>query len=559
MDPLEVPALIAGAGPAGMMLALLLRRLGVSACVVERRGGPQRAPAAHVVNARTFEICRQAGVDMQALEAASTPPTDAGATYWVTKLGGEVFGRLCFERQEDDVLALTPTPLRNLSQHRFEPILLDALGASGAEAPRFGHRWLSAEADADGVTSTVEEIGSGRRYEIRSRYLVGADGAGSPVRRWLGITPLGPDRLMSFVMIHFEANLRALVHDCPGVLYWICDPDCMGTLVAHDIEREWVFMHSWDSDRESVESYDAARCEALVRHALTTPDVDLTIRTISPWVMTCQVAERYRDGRVFLIGDAAHRFPPTGGLGLNTGVQDAHNLAWKLAAVLAGNAPATLLDSYERERRPVAEYNAEQSLLNAARLLEVPRALGFSEDHEVARRNFAAVLDSESARREVAAVIDNQAEHFDMLGLQLGFAYEDGALLPDGDARPAVANPVREFVPCSHPGARLPHGWLPDGRSSSLDLIRLDRLTLLVGPDGSAWLEAARSIRPALACLTIGAGDTDLRDWWSSVLGMATGGALLVRPDQHIAFRSRAAVADPVAVLQRAVAAALGG
>jgi len=550
----EIDILIVGAGPTGMMMGLLLERLGVSACIVERRPGPQRAPAAHVVNARTFEICRQAGVDMAALAWASKPPADAGATYWVTRLGGEVLGRLPFERQEDDVLGLTPTPLRNLSQHRFEPILLEALRSSGAEAPRYGQRWMSAEHDAEGVTSTISDVESGRSYEIRSRYLVAADGAGSPVRKWLGIAPVGPDRMQSFIMIHFAADLRGLVRDCPGVLYWINDPDCAGTFVAHDIDREWVFMHSWDPEREPAESYDAACCEALVRRAMVRADVPLEIRTISSWGMTCQVAERYRDGRCFLAGDAAHRFPPTGGLGLNTGVQDAHNLAWKLGAVLSHTAQPALLDTYQSERQPVAQYNAEQSLQNAVRLMEVPRALGFSPDREEARRNFDAILADAERRREVGAAIENQAEHFDMLGLQLGYSYEHGALLDDGSERPAVDNPVRQFVPSSRPGARLPHGWLVGGRST-LDLIRFDRLSLLVGPEGEAWLEAARTIDPALNCVCV-AADLDPSGWWSSVAEMSAGGALLVRPDQHIAFRARGAVVDTRAALRRAVDAA---
>ena len=559
MNDIDVPVLIVGAGPVGLMTGLLLRRLGIASHIVERRSGLQRAPAAHVVNARTFEICRQAGVDMGAIAAAATPPADGGATYWVTKLGGEVLGRLPYERQDDDVLAFTPTPLRNLSQHRFEPILLEALLASGAAPPRFGHRWQSATAEADGMTSRVTEVDTGRDYEIRSRYLIAADGAGSPVRKSRGIAPVGPDRLQSFVMIHFEANLRSLVRDCPGVLYWINDPDCRGIFIAHDIDREWVFMHSWDPERESADSYDSARCEALVRRALARPDVELTMRNISPWVMTCQVAERYRDGRVILVGDAAHRFPPTGGLGLNTGVQDAHNLAWKLAAVLDGTAPDALLDTYQCERQPVAQYNAEQSLQNAMRLLEVPRALGFSDDREAARRNFDEMLGDAARRQEVAAAIAGQAEHFDMLGLQLGYAYAQGALLPDGSAPAVLANPVRDFAPSSRPGARLPHGWVPHdaGRRSTLDLIPLDRLTLLVGPAGAAWLEAARALEPRLACVHIGVDVADGHDWWTSIAGMGADGALLVRPDQHVAFRARTAVADPHAALQRAVAATL--
>jgi 2,4-dichlorophenol 6-monooxygenase len=557
---IDVPVLVVGAGPVGMMTALLLRRLGIAALVVEQREGPQRAPAAHVINARTFEICRQAGVDMDAIAAAAQPPADAGATYWVDKLGGEILGSLPFERQEDDVLAVTPTPLRNLSQHRFEPILFDALRDAGAEAPRYGHQWESAIADADGVTSTIVERG-GEPYRVRSRYLVAADGAGSRVRKSLGIGLSGPDRLQSFVMIHFAADLRRLVGEHLGVLYWTCDPDCLGTFVAHDIDREWVFMHFWDPQREPIERFDAAYCERLVRRAIAVPDIEFELRTISPWTMTCQVAERYRDGRVFLVGDAAHRFPPTGGMGLNTGVQDAHNLAWKLAAVLDGAARPPLLDSYERERRPVALYNADQSLQNALRLLEVPRALGFNEDADEARRAFRATLADPAGRAAVAAAIAQQAEHFDMLGLQLGYAYDEGALLPDGSAPSAPGNPVRDFVPSSRPGARLPHGWVGAGdeRCSSLDLVQSNRLTLLVGGAANGWVAAAAAQQPALHCLRIGADVSDPDDWWGTVAGMPADGALLVRPDQHVAFRARSTVADKGAVLQAAVDAAFGG
>ena len=556
MERIDVPVLIVGAGPVGLMAGLLLARQGVTSHIVERRAGAQRAPAAHVVNARTFEICRQAGVDMQAVQAAATDPADAGFTYWVTKLGGEVLGRLPFERQGDDVLAVTPTPLRNLSQHRFEPILLDALAASGG-APRYGHRWDAAQQDDDGVTSRITDLESERVYEVRSRYLLAADGAGSPVRKSLGIPQLGPERLQSFVMIHFEANLRALVGDCPGVLYWVCDPECAGTFVAHDIDREWVFMHGWDPAHESADRYDRAACEAIVRRALARHDMPLTVRTISPWTMTCQVAERYREGRAFLIGDSAHRFPPTGGLGLNTGVHDAHNLAWKLAAVESGWASTALLRTYETERQPVARYNADRSLQNAVRLLEVPRALGFGEDVEESKRRFAQTIGDAARRRELAAAIENQAEHFDMLGLQLGFAYDDGAVVADGSDKPAPANPVRDFIPTSRPGARLAHGWVERGgrRVSTLDLVSLDRFTLLTGPRGSAWIEAARKIDLPIQCLRIDRDFADPAGWWTSVAEMERNGVLVVRPDQHVAFRSRHGAADHQAVLEGALAA----
>src|SRR5262249_37959867 len=204
--------------------------------------------------------------------------------------------------------------------------------------------------DGEGVTSRIRDSASGTVYEPRSRWLIAADGAASPVRKLLGIEQIGPDRLQSFVMIHFEANLRPLVGHRPGVLYWTTEPGATGTFVAHDIDSTWVYMHPWDPDRESVQDYSEAVCAGIVRRAMGTDAYPFTLRTVRTWSMTAQVAERYRERRIFLVGDAAHRFPPTGGLGLNTGVQDAHNLVWKIAAVEAGWAPDALLDTYTAER-----------------------------------------------------------------------------------------------------------------------------------------------------------------------------------------------------------------
>lgn len=563
MSDREVPVLIVGGGPTGLTLALLLRRFGIDALVVERRTDMKKAPAAHVVNARTFEILRQAGADMAPFEAASKDPHDAGSVYWVTKLGGEVIGRLPFERQGEETLAYTPTPLRNLSQHRFEPILLDALLAAGAETPSYGLAWESAVDDGEIVTSTLRDVATGQTVRIRSRYLLAADGAGSPVRKSLGIAMNGPDVLQHFVMVHFAANLRDVVRDAPGVLYWVSDPSCRGTFIAHDIDREWVWMLESDGTSRAP---DVAECKASIRAAIARNDVDVRVLNVSPWVMTCQIAERYREGRIFLVGDAAHRFPPTGGLGLNTGVQEAHNLAWKLAAVLGDRAPDSLLDSYEGERLPVAQYNADQSLQNAFRLFEVPQALGFSPDPDEARHGFDEALGDPVRREAVVAAIANQAEHFDMLGLQLGYRYAAGAFVAEAEAAtdgedPVPANPVREFLPTSRPGARLPHGWLRGGGGpiSTLDLVPVTAPVLLVGADGESWVNAARAMTPELACVRIGLDVEDPDGWWSNVARLSPQGALLVRPDQHVAFRSRGAHEDPAAVLGGAVAAIFGG
>ncbi len=541
----HTPALVVGAGPSGMTCALLLSRLGIASRIIERRAALQSAPAAHVVNARTFEILRAAGVDTRAIAAACQDPADASQVFWVTTLAGEELGRLPFERQGDESLAFTPTPLRNLSQHRLEPILLAELRRCADIAVAYGHEWESAEQDRDGVTSRIRDHTSGAVYEARSRWLIAADGAASPIRKLLGIKPSGPDRLQSFIMIHFEANLRRLVAHRSGVLYWTTARGATGAFVAHDIDSTWVYMHPWDPDNESVQDYTDAACAAIVRRAMGTDAYPLTIRTVRAWTMTAQVAERYRAQRIFLVGDAAHRFPPTGGLGLNTGVQDVHNLAWKIGAVEAGWASDGLLDSYETERRPVAQRNADVSLRNAMRMGEVFQVLASRDDDSGAAPNASDAL---------RAAIANQAEHFDMLGLQLGVTYESGAIAVDGNEKPHEQS-VRNYLPSSRPGARVPHAWVTRAsvRISTLDLFTYGRFTLVVGLAGQAWTDAAPGALP-IDHVVIGRDVIDADGHWMKLLGIDAGGAVLVRPDQHVAWRSRDAVADPAGTLTRALA-----
>jgi 2,4-dichlorophenol 6-monooxygenase len=561
MHRIEVPVLIVGAGPVGMTASILLARQGMANLVVDRRPGPHRAPQAHVVNPRTLEIFRGAGLDSSVLRAQATPREDGSHVAWVTTLAGTEVGRLPYERQGDETLEYTPTPLLNLSQHRLEPLLLNHLRTHELATLRYRHEWAGLEQDAEGVTARVRDLERGDEYEVRSQWLLAADGASSRVRKAVEIEMIGPDRLQSFVMIHFEANLRAVVRERPAILFWTLDPECTGAFVAHDIDHTWVFMHAHDPDTQPIGQFTEAACAAIVRRAIGPANVDLVVRDVSPWTMTAQVAARYRAGRVVLVGDSAHRFPPSGGMGMNTGVQDVHNLAWKLRAVTDGWADAALLDTYETERRPVAQRNADQSLVNAVKMLELFTELGITGDPAAVRAALDAALTDADGRARIRQAIERQQDHFDMFGLQLGVGYETGALVPDGSNPPAPANPVRDYVPTSRPGARLPHAWVEHGgtRRSVLDLVATDGLTLLAATDGAAWVEASERCTPVpVRCLVAGRDFADTEGHWARVCEIGTDGALLVRPDQHVAWRAAKAPADRTARLREAVSEVVG-
>jgi 2-polyprenyl-6-methoxyphenol hydroxylase-like FAD-dependent oxidoreductase len=534
----DVDVLIVGAGPVGMLGGILASRQGLTALVVERRDGPQTSPAAHVVNARTYEICRQAGLDMERIFAAGKSEADAGHVNFVSRLSGDLIGRLPFERQGEACLEYTPTPLRNLSQHRFEPILADELRASPGAELRYRYQWEHSEQLDDGVVSDIVDLDTGETTRVRSRYVIGCDGAGSGVRKLLGIEMVGPPLLQCYLMIHFAADLRALTAERPAVLHFTLDPEATGAFIAHDVESDWVFMHAIDPSTESVDDYDDGRCVEVIEKAAGT-ELDARIVGKGTWWMSSQTVDSMGRGRIFLAGDSAHRFPPTGGLGLNSGVQDIHGLMWRLAAIVAGRASDALLDSYEIERIPVAQNNAHQSLTNAIKMVEVPAALG--TDAEPTRERLHASLNDPTKADAIAAAVELQREHFDLFGLQLGYVYAEGALVPEGP--PAEPGSPSEYEPTARPGARMPHAWLEEvGGRSTLDLVPLDRPVLFSFGDHEVWGDARGSAD--VATVRVGV-DTPALDSWRKVCDVGESGALLVRPDHHVAWRAHTSAQAP--------------
>ncbi len=540
---LETQVLIVGAGPVGQMAALLLARQGVQSIIVDRRETRLTAPKAHAVNSRTLEICEAVGVSAEKIRNTGAPADEAGWVRFVSTLTGAHFGHLPYERQQDDVKDLTPFPLSNIAQPDFEELLEAELLRCPQVTLLRGTECLSVTETADGVMASVTSAET-EAEKISCRYVIAADGANSPIRSALGIDLEGPEGLQHNMMIHFEADLRPLVADRPGILYFLFEPDAQGALIAYDHGKTWVLMHGFDPSTASPESFDDATCRGLVEKAVGASLPDLQIKNVGPWTMCAQVAERYRAGRIFLAGDAAHRFPPTGGLGLNTGIGDAQNIAWKIAAVENGWAGDALLDSYETERRPVAQINTEQSLENAGKMFDLFAAL-YGADPEKTRERFDAMCHDPAAFPELAPAIELQRPHFDSLNLQLGYRYVSDAIIDAEPLERDAAIDISRYIPSTQTGAILPHQWVQkDGETRSLmSLVPMDRFTLLVGPDGGEWANLIERSTAPIELLVDGLNfETDAE--WHGFSDLPDQGALLIRPDRHIAQRYESVCSD---------------
>ena len=527
----EVPVLIIGGGPVGLTASILLSQAGVRSLLVERHPGTAIHPKARGINARSMEMYRQCGVEA-AIRKAGLPPERAGFIVWARTLAGEEIERRVPWRSGAQSAAVSPVRNCLCAQDDLEPVLRDFAERQPGARLRFSTEVTACEQDDTAVTATLVDRASGTQERIKAQYAIAADGAQSTVRQQLGVPMLGQENVYDSVNILLNADLRPWTADRPAALYFIEQPKMRGTfLTINGIDRWGFLVNSLAAYGYKASDFTPERSAELVRTAAGVADLDVKILGVVPWTASARVAERYRTGRIFLAGDAAHEMPPTGGFGMNTGVQDVHNLAWKLACVLRGAASPRLLDTYHDERQPLGQTTTQQSLNNAISMGRLNRAAGTA-----------------GAR----------PEYLNEQGMIFGAQYESSAVVPDGTAPPAVANPITDYVPSARPGGRAPHVALERGgqRLSTIDLVGKD-FVLLTATAGRAWSAAARDL--GLGAFAIGDGGlTDPDGQWATAYDLEDAGAVLVRPDGYVGWRSRGMTADPAASLREAIACIMG-
>ena len=373
---LEVPVLIVGGGPVGLTASLLLSRLGIKSLLVERHPGTAIHPKARGINARTMEIFHQQGIEDE-VRAAGLPSDKLGFIVWTRTLAGEEIERRVPWGQSEKRAETTPVRACLCAQHYLEPVLRRCAERQLSSELRFDTELTTFEQSDGSVLATITDTRSGKTEQVRARYVIAADGAQSRIRATVGIAMQGQKDVYDSVNVLLEADLRPWTQDRPAALYFIENEEMRATFLTINAHDSWGFLvNSLRAHGRKPEDFTPEFSADMIRRAVGKPDLPVKVLGVAPWLASAHVAERYREGRVFLVGDAAHEMPPTGEFSMNLGGhRPRQNLCWKLAAVLKGKAADALLDSYNDERQPFGKAITEQALANAASMGRMEKKL----------------------------------------------------------------------------------------------------------------------------------------------------------------------------------------
>ncbi len=539
MKTTVLEVVVVGGGPCGLFAALLLARSGVAVTLLEKHSGVLEHPKAMLLSRRSAEALRMNGIHAE-LEAF-----DGGApshlTLWAAGLAkGEIYGHTAMPAENPQ---LSTCRNLHLPQPELERILRRKAVEAGVDC-RFGHRLESSVWTGDCVHLNVHSSADNRHYRLRTRYVIAADGAASAVRNTLGIPVKGPGDLGHFLNVHFEADYGDLADGRRARLYNIFHPDGCEFFVAVNGTNRWL-MHHFLMPGDAPEDYPAARLADIIRSFSGRPEVAVRILGISPWVMSPKVATTFRQGPFFLVGDAAARLSPAGGLGLNTGLQSVHNLTWKLALVLQNKASPRLLDTYTAERLEVVNWTMENTLGNTS---------------EIFKAVDAALKEDWDSVRAIAASSKRAGSN---MGQDFGAHPSRGAFLPDGTPFTEPVDRRNTYIPCARPGHRAPHFTFANG-SPLIDRIE-STMTLLVGSDTANWQAAVDTVAaeqpqlPVPKVLTF--DDAANPDSSRTLYGITNCGMALVRPDGVVAarFSTLSPNQQPTAILNSLQAATGAG
>lgn len=568
----ETDVLIVGSGPGGAAAALALATYGIPNVMLTKYRWTANTPRAHITNQRAMEFFRDMKIEDQ-VNAIATPHHLIGDTVFCSSIAGEEFGRILTwgtsPLRHADYESASPTLNCDIPQHLLEPVLVRNAAIRGTVV-RFSSEYLSHEQDDDGVTTTVLDRVTGTTYQVRSRYLIGADGARSKVAADAGLPFEGAMDVAGSMNITFTADLEALVGHRPSVLYWVVQPGANVGGIGAGLVRmvrtwnEWLIVWGYDITQPPPQLDEGAARE-VVYQLLGSREIDVRITGTSLWGNNDMFATELSKERVFCVGDAVHRHPPSNGLGSNTSIQDSYNLGWKLAAVIRGQAGPKLLDTYSVERAPVARQIVTRANKSSREFGGFFEALGVTtaeNEEEMIAAIEERKLDTPTGRIRREALrraMELKNYEFNAHGVELGQFYTSSAVVSDGSPRPAPArDPELYYQASTVPGSPLPHVWVGDNmrKWSLLDLAPSTQFTLFTGVSGQSWADAAPVVAARLGinlqAVVIGPGRNveDLYFEWARVREVDESGVILVRPDKIIAWRSASVVDDPAVALE---------